>query len=114
MDHEIHRIRRAAVAPFFSKRSVAKLEPVIIGLAEQLCRRLSSSSGTGCPVVLNDAFSCFATDVITEYSFARSYGFLRNDDFLPNLRLALKGLMVSVNYAKQCPWLFSLLDSLPE
>lgn len=113
-DHELHRIRRTAVAPFFSKSSVLKLEPVIIRFAEQLCQRLSEFSGTGCPVVLNDAFSCFATDVITEYSFARSYGFLENENFLPNLRIALKGLMVSVNYAKQFPWLFTLLDSVPE
>ncbi|KEF50879.1 uncharacterized protein A1O9_13069, partial [Exophiala aquamarina CBS 119918] len=111
--HELHRSRRAAISPFFSKRSVSNLESVITGLAERLCLRLSSYSGTGLPVVLNDAFSCFATDVITEYAFARSYDFLQNPNFLPNLRLSLQGLMVSVHYVKHFPWILGIMDLLP-
>ena len=75
---------------------------------------MSRYSDTGLPLVLHDAFSCFASDVITQYAFGRSYGFLDNANFLPNLRLALKGLMVSVNYVKHFPWLFTLMDALPE
>ncbi|KEF57257.1 uncharacterized protein A1O9_05174 [Exophiala aquamarina CBS 119918] len=111
--HGLHRVRRAAIAPFFSKRSVSSLEPVIVGLAEQLYLRLNSYAGTDQPVVLNDAFSCFATDVIMEYSFARSYGFLQNADFLPNLRNCLQGLMISVHYVKHFPWVLNIMDILP-
>lgn len=75
---------------------------------------MQTYSGTNQPVVLNDAFSCFATDVITEYSFARTYGFLDHVDFVPNLRLPLQGLMVSVHYLKHLPWIFSIMEMLPE
>lgn len=90
------------------------MESVIVGLAESLYQHLDLYAGTNQPVVLNDAFSCFATDVITEYAFARSYGFLQNNGFLPNLRLSLQGLMVSVHYMKHFPWIFSVMEILPE
>lgn len=64
-------------------------------------------------VVLSEVFSCFATDVIMEYSFARNYGLLQNANCLPNLRLCIQALMVSVHYVKYFPWLLSIMDMLP-
>ena len=85
-----------------------------MGFSESLYRHIKTYLGTNQPVVLNDAFSCFATDVITEYAFSRTYGFLDRADFVPNLRIPLQGLMVSVHYLKHFPWVFSIMEMLPE
>lgn len=85
-DHDLHRLRRSALNPFFSKRSVARLEPVIQANVDRLCQRLADSSGTGQPVNLSDAFTCLAADVIGSYAFGQSYGFLETPDFHPGWR----------------------------
>ncbi|KEF53151.1 uncharacterized protein A1O9_10599, partial [Exophiala aquamarina CBS 119918] len=72
----LHRSRRATISLFFSKRLVSNLKLVITKLAERLYLRLSSYTEIGLPIVLNNTFSYFAIDIITEYAFARSYDFL--------------------------------------
>lgn len=63
--HDLYRLRHAAIAPLFSARSVANFKLIRTGFADKLCQRLSLYSGTGQPVILHNAFSCFATDIIT-------------------------------------------------
>ena len=56
-DHDLHRIRRAAVHPFFSKGAVRKLQPIIEERVEALMGRGFQASGE--PVPLNYAFSAY-------------------------------------------------------
>ena len=83
VSHELHRLRRAALNPFFSKRSVARLEPVIQANVDKLCQRLQAFAGTAQPVNLRDAFTALSADVIGSFAFGRSYGFLDVPDFNP-------------------------------
>ncbi|KAL1615381.1 hypothetical protein SLS54_009035 [Diplodia seriata] len=55
---------------------VVKLEPLIKQNIIKLAKNVETWAGTGRPLKLVDSISCFATDVITEYCFGRSYGFL--------------------------------------
>lgn len=81
--HELHRVRRAALNPFFSKRSVARLEPVIQANVDKLRTRLEGFASTGDPVNLVDAFTALSADVIGSFAFGQSYGFLDAGDFNP-------------------------------
>lgn len=81
--HELHRVRRSALNPFFSKMAVTRLEPVIQANVNQLRMRLQEAASTGKPVNLVDAFTCLSADVIGSFAFGRSYGFLDTDDFNP-------------------------------
>lgn len=81
--HELHRVRRAALNPFFSRRSVVRLEPVIQLHVDKLRARLERSADSGEPVNLTDAFTALSADVIGDFAFGKRYGFLDADDFNP-------------------------------
>jgi cytochrome P450 len=89
IDHELHRLRRSALNPFFSKQAVTRLEPVIKANVDHLYRRLREFAGTGKPVNLSDAFTCLSADVIGAYAFGKEYGFLNSKDFFPRWRLLM-------------------------
>lgn len=81
--HELHRVRRAALNPFFSRRSVTRLEPVIRANIDKLRARLEGFANTDEPVNVTDAFTALSADVIGGFAFGRSYGFLDAKDFNP-------------------------------
>jgi cytochrome P450 len=74
--HDVHAIRRGALNPMFSKRSVLEFQPEIRKKVEILCRNIAKYKDTGREVSLGDAFSAFAGDVIAEYMLGMSYNHL--------------------------------------
>lgn len=54
--HALHRVRRSALSPFFSKASILRLEPVITHMMEKLYRRLESMTGE--VITLKDVYIC--------------------------------------------------------
>ncbi|KAI9828093.1 MAG: hypothetical protein M1832_003620 [Thelocarpon impressellum] len=114
IDHDHHRLRRGALAPFFSKRAVMKLEPLVQGNVDLLCARFREFQKTGEPVNLTLAFSALTTDVISEYSFARSYNNLSDPAFAPEYYEALLGPSELTMLIKQCGWLVPFLFNMPE
>ena len=79
--NELHRIRRAALSPFFSRKMVIRLEDVVQLMVPKLCRRVSDSLQIGKPVDIHYAFNALSVDIITEYAFNRSYDLLEQEDF---------------------------------
>lgn len=111
--HDLHRVRRGALNRFFSKASVAKLEPLLVTTIQKLCAQIENYAGTGKPLELAAAFSCVTTDIITEYAFGRSYHFLDSPTFEPNLRSAIiKGGEMGP-LVKQFPWFLRLVKTVP-
>ncbi|KAL3434209.1 cytochrome P450 [Aspergillus tetrazonus] len=64
--HELHRLRRKPMDPFFSRMGIDRLEPLIVKEAKLLNDRLQSYSGSGRVLRLADVFSAFAVDMITQ------------------------------------------------
>jgi cytochrome P450 len=58
-DHDSHRIRRAAVNPFFSKGAVRKLQPIVDERIDALLSRFRGFEASNQPVLLNYAFSAY-------------------------------------------------------
>lgn len=96
-DHDLHRMRRSALNPFFSKQAVMKLEPIIRANINRLRDRLADLAGTGNPVNMSDAFTCLSADVIGAYAFGQEYGLLDCEDFCPRWRLLM---MVRASHQK--------------
>ncbi|OCK93440.1 cytochrome P450 [Cenococcum geophilum 1.58] len=111
-DHHIHRLRRTALNRYFSKQAVAKFEPFVRNTAQKLCDALDDYAGKE-PVVLSTAFSSFATDIVTEYAFARCYHFLDRPGFQPNLQTAMDALADMIPLLKQAPWIHKLMRAIP-
>ena len=65
--HEVHKARRSAINPFFSRSSVLRLEPMIQQRVQQMCDRFGDLGKRGEPVLLRDAFVAVTIDIVTEY-----------------------------------------------
>ncbi|KAK1140320.1 hypothetical protein N8T08_010455 [Aspergillus melleus] len=112
--HEVHKRRRGAIAPFFSKRRIYEQAPMIQANVDRICGRLAASyRGTGHPLCLNDVYASFVTDVIMTYAFNRSYHFLDQPSFTSAFTRSIQALKDFVHYAQQFPWLPRLLNLLP-
>ncbi|EGX94785.1 cytochrome P450, putative [Cordyceps militaris CM01] len=112
--HDLHRMRRGALNKFFSKAAVTRLEPIIHSAVEKLISQLETYSGAEKPAPMTMAFSCMTTDIVTEYAFAKSYGFLNSPTFEPNFHGAIIAGTDMGAWMKQFPWLMTLLNSLPQ
>lgn len=47
VDHDVHRMRRAALAPYFSTKAIGGMEPVVLEKLEMLAWRIGETRGTG-------------------------------------------------------------------
>lgn len=57
LPHDDHRIRRASLAPYFSKQSVRALQPLVDRNMALLMKRFREFQQTGEPLALNAAFA---------------------------------------------------------
>jgi cytochrome P450 len=64
--HDVHKMRREALSPFFSKRNVLHLEPMIAKKVEQLCRLIGKYAAEGMPVNLSDVFFAFSNEYVPD------------------------------------------------
>ena len=64
VSHDLHRLRRKPLEPFFSRLGVSRLWPDLAELMERFSGRIESLKGTGSIVRFDHACSAFAGDVI--------------------------------------------------
>lgn len=133
-DHDAHRIRRAAINPFFSKGAVRRLQPVIDERTDTLLARIPEFRVNKLPINMNHAFTAFTNgkifhisycvllnsclfihlDVVHEYAFARSSHRVDHPDFdAAYIESLLSSAYMNV-ITKQFPWILPLIESLPE
>ena len=60
--HDLHRRRREAANPFFSKKGVIDLEPMIGQKVKQLCQLMDDRAEQRIPVNLSDVYFAFANE----------------------------------------------------
>lgn len=81
--HEHHRLRRSALNPFFSKASIAAIEPLVQDKVDRLCQALAAHVESGKAVELQTAFVALTLDVILHYAFGAPAGLLERPGFSP-------------------------------
>lgn len=111
--HELHRTRAAALAPFFSKASVYLLEPAVQSVVDHLVARLRNVQATGCNVNMIDVFTSMTGDVISQYAFARPFGFMQSPDFAPHWHQSMMMLSEASHVFKQFEWLEPMVRRIP-
>ncbi|KAK2044830.1 trichodiene oxygenase [Colletotrichum somersetense] len=110
IDHDLHRRRRGAMSKFFSRVQMFKLEPKVHALAQRLCDKLLAGANDPEKVVpLTDAYSCFTSDVVSEYCFGESFGFLDRETWTPNFREAVYSQLNHIFLFRFFPWLKAIL-----
>lgn len=119
--HDVHRSRRAALNPFFSKQRIVRLEPVIQSLVRRFCERAEEFSRkrpvprSSAPsfVPLSLGLICLTTDILTEYILTESYGYLESDDWFPQWGKTVLKVPEMGIWGKYIPWILPLMKSIP-
>lgn len=113
VDHRLHRSRRAAMSPFFSKASTNKLEPMIGYMIEKFCGRINQYRKSGQPLPMRNLYSCLTTDVITLYAMNRSWNYLDSPDLSAFWVETMENLVKFGAIAKYFPWVMKGVEALP-
>ena len=112
--HELHRIRRDIFAHYLSKAKLLKLEPGVQSVLDKLVSRFEDLKGSGRNVNLLDVFACLTGDIIGQYAFAKTYGFLDDPDFSPWWHKLLMGVSQNGHMLKQFSWLMPVMQAMPD
>ncbi|KAL6410596.1 benzoate 4-monooxygenase cytochrome P450 [Ilyonectria robusta] len=87
--HELHRVRRAAVSKFFSRRQVLQYEDEVYELACLTVDKMLHWTGKE-PFDVREAYNCFTADVISQYAFGQPVGFVSQSGWKPNFATWIK------------------------
>lgn len=86
VDHTLHRKRRKPLEPFFSRKSIQELQPMLAEVTLKFEQRLRALSGTGTVVRLDHACAAFSGDIIAKICLddvAEGDRFLDHPEFAP-------------------------------
>ncbi|KAJ5091969.1 hypothetical protein NUU61_006839 [Penicillium alfredii] len=115
IDHDHHRQRRNFLNNYFSKRSVASLTPLIHEKVDQLIRRFEDAFRKRTVLHLQLDFAALTADVITQYSFGWSHGYLDDTNSLRSNDLvdAVNGVMTMFHINRFFPFLITIFRAAP-
>ncbi|KAL9112185.1 MAG: hypothetical protein Q9227_003562 [Pyrenula ochraceoflavens] len=111
--HDLHRLRRSAVAPLFSKRSIYQLSSLVQLYVDKLVSRLAELRSSGSPVNLINAYSALTGDIISQYCFGASSGFIEDREFSPHWHQLIHDFGEMGHTCKHFGLLMPLMESLP-
>ncbi|KAF3483738.1 cyrochrome P450 [Arthroderma uncinatum] len=114
VSHHVHRLRRGAMNPFFSRGKVLQQESLIQGLVQKLCSRIVQFGAMESIVPLSLGYTCLTTDLITTFTMDRCYGYLDAPDWYPNWGQVLRDASEMSMVSRQVTWVLSLLKLLPK
>ncbi|OKP10347.1 Trichodiene oxygenase [Penicillium subrubescens] len=104
VSHDVHRMRRGALAKFFSRAQVSHLEPTVRDLASRLCDKILRV-GQEAPFDVTTAYSLFTTDVISGYCLGENLGLIAQQGWEPNFREPLYAQLRLVYLFRFIPFL---------
>lgn len=114
-DHALHRLRRSALNPFFSKRAISERAQNIQKQMDFVCQRLQTEfQNTDRILVVNEMWGCWTTDIITEYCFERRYDFIYEPNFKASFVKSFVDLLEAVHWITQFPWLTTMMNWTPD
>lgn len=103
------------MAPFFSKQRILRHASLIQAKVDKVCSRIANDySGKDKVLVLNNIFTCYVADVITQYAFDKDYDFLNSPDFQSPFTLAIRSYKDVAHLWAQFYWLSRIVHKLPD
>ena len=113
VDHHLHRLRRGAIAPFFSRAAVQKLEVVLQSIVDQAVKRLHQLRGSGAIVNLPCFYSSLAGDLISQYAKGSTHNLLDNPEFSPQWYRTWLNATLGCHLSSHFGWLTPMMQILP-
>ncbi|BCS18374.1 cytochrome P450 [Aspergillus puulaauensis] len=109
----LHRIRRGALNPFFSRQRVLGLQNIIRQKLDVLLKKVKDYQGLDAPVPIHRGYMAFSEDIIMQYCFGHDYASLYKQDWAPILHDAFAGVSITGNMALQFPLIPKFMNTLP-
>ncbi|KAL7905486.1 cytochrome P450 [Trichoderma velutinum] len=114
VEHDIHRKRRAANAPMFSKRAIASDGQLLIRQhVKELANIFGKSLADGQPINLDTVLLAFTTDTLYHYAFDKDAGFMHDPIAAQSWKNAMISVATATPFIKQFPWIIKIITALP-
>lgn len=111
--HEHHAQRKAPVAAFFSRQKILQFSGFIQDQTDILVKRIRDNH-RGQVICANEAFDALTMDIIGYYAFGLSYHSLQYPGFKAPYRNVTADIARMVHVGAHFPWVFTILNALPE
>ncbi|KAI0536737.1 cytochrome P450 [Xylaria digitata] len=112
---EVHRRRRAAIAPCFSKARIRSRNDDLQAIVDGISKRLSTEyAGTGKVFNVTFMWSAMASDIIMEIAFARPTDYSSAPDFTSPFAQAIAQAVNAAHVMTHFGFLVTALNSLPD
>ena len=111
--HELHRRRRAALNPIFSKATARRLEPAMQRVQRDLLQRIDLYKKSGEAMPLTTAFKAATSEVITTLLFGQSEGDVLKDDFNRSFGAEFERSLEKGHLFAYLPGIAAAFDYLP-
>jgi len=112
---ELHRIRRAAIAPFFSRQRIAALEGTVQDIMNIISHRLATEyAGTGRNIDVCTMWGSMTADVVSELAFARCANFTSAPGFFSPYYEALRSMVYAGHITTHMNWLMGMIHWVPD
>jgi hypothetical protein len=114
VEHNHHRLRRGAVAQFFSKANIRKLDYVLKDNIKKFLGRLQEFEGSGEPVNILYGFKALTSDILTTYAFGESHCYLDVQNFNKQFWKLFHELSHNYALSNHFPWFMPIVMSFPD
>ncbi|KAI9865656.1 MAG: hypothetical protein M1813_002114 [Trichoglossum hirsutum] len=111
--NELHRVRRAALSPLFSRKMVLSLEDIVQSKVQKLCDKAARMLNANQPVNLHNGFRAVSIDVLTDYAFDNCYNLLDQPGFGEEFFAMIRGLFGTFWFFLQWPILQKVSMNTP-
>ena len=111
--HDHHRFRLGLLSYFFSKKSVLELLPILHEKESKLMQRFEKAYQDNTVLLLADTFAAFTADLISQYSWGVSSGFLDDENFNNNFRQAVNEISTFVQVYRFFPIVGATVRAMP-
>lgn len=111
--HDLHKLRRKAIAPFLSSTRITQLESLITSKIEKLCDLFSRARDSKTALNIHSTYRAMAVDIISDYCMAESWDFLDKSDFGRDWFRMIRNGSEAGFLLRQFPWFLPALKKLP-
>jgi len=113
IDHFHHRARRGYLNPYFSRRAIIEIEPLIQERLDRLCMRFEEALHHDTILNLDAAFAALTADIITMRFYGEHFDYLGVPDFKSTIRETFAGASLIYHTSRFVPGLVAALKCLP-
>lgn len=110
----LHRVRRGALNPFFSRQRILGLQDIIRQKLNIFIKRVEEYKALNAPMPINRGFLAFSEDVIMQYCFGHDYAALDKQGWAPTLHDPIVNVTIAGNTALHFPIVPKIMNVLPQ